>query len=113
MRISALSLEFGRPWWGSTMMQRTAEGDRPGLPLHNSGSGSEIRCRVAKRKIPSGARSQAGRDRRDAFFGQKKYCAERGIPFRICLGNRSDGRGAPPPLPDLIRQITVSARLLG
>ncbi|HEB78950.1 MAG TPA: hypothetical protein ENI79_00545 [Rhodospirillales bacterium] len=80
--------------------------ERPGIPLHTNGSENGIRCQVAKRKIPGGARSDAGRGARGAFLGLMKTCGKLGVPFWDYLGSRLNVTDAPviAPLPNIVRQ---------
>ncbi len=84
--------------------------DRPDIPLHANGSETDIRCRVTKRKISGGTRSDHGRDCRDAFLGLMKTCAKNGISFWDYLGNRLNVPGTPTVayLPALICELTVT-----
>ena len=78
--------------------------DHPEIPLHTNGSERDIRAYVTKRKVGGGARSDDGRDCRDAFFGRAKTCTKLGIAFwghpasRLSLPRRP----AVPYLPHLI-----------
>jgi hypothetical protein len=79
--------------------------DRPEIPLHTNGSERDIRLHVTKRKISGGARSDSGRDCRDAFLGLLRTAAKLGIAFWDYLGDRLriPARPIVPYLPDLIR----------
>jgi hypothetical protein len=84
--------------------------ERPDIPLHTNGSENDIRCQVTRRKISAGTRSDAGRDCRDGFLGLMKTCDKLDVGFWDYLGSRLKVPDAPrvPPLPDLIRQRTVT-----
>ncbi len=73
--------------------------ERPDIPLHTNGSENAIRCRVTRREISGGTRS-------DAFLGLIETCAKLGIPFRDYLGSRLMVESAPviAPLPNIVRQ---------
>ena len=79
--------------------------ERPEIPLHTNGSENDIRCQVTRRKISGGARSDTGRDCRDAFLALAKTCSKLGISFRDYLGSRLAVPGNPtfPYLPDIVR----------
>jgi hypothetical protein len=62
--------------------------DYPATPLHTNGAENDIRCQVTKRKVSGGARSDAGRDCRNAFLGIAKTCSKLGIDFWDYLGAR-------------------------
>ncbi len=68
---------------------------RPEIPLHANASENDIRCQAARRKISAGARSDAGRDARDAFLGLMKTCAKQAISFWDRLGDRLGAPDAP------------------
>jgi hypothetical protein len=78
--------------------------DRPEIPLHTNGSENDIRCQVIRRKVSGGARSDAGRDCRDAFLGLAKTCAKLGIAFWDYLGARLlvPGSATIPFLPEIV-----------
>jgi hypothetical protein len=78
--------------------------DRPEIPLHTNGSENDIRCRVTRRKLSGGTRSDLGRDCRDAFLGLAKTYAKLKIAFWDYLGDRLAVPGAQPipHLPDII-----------
>jgi len=78
--------------------------DRPKIPLRANASQNDIRRRVIRRKISSGTRSDAGRDRRDAFLGLAKTCAKLGIAFSDYLGARLlvPGSATIPFLPEIV-----------
>ena len=80
--------------------------ERPEIPLHTNGSENDIRCRVTRRKISGGTRSDTGRDCRDAFLALAKTCSKLGISFWDYLGSRLAVPGNPtlPYLPDIVRQ---------
>jgi hypothetical protein len=80
--------------------------ERPEIPLHTNGSENDIRCQVTRRKISSGARSDLGRDCRDAFLGLMKTCAKHSVRFWDYLGDRLGAPEAPdvPRLANLIRK---------
>src|SRR3954468_3735832 len=79
--------------------------DHPEIPLHTNGSENDIRCQVTKRQVSGGARTDTGRDCRDAFLALGKPCRKLGISFWNYLGTRLGVAGAPaiPRLADLIR----------
>ena len=85
--------------------------DRPEIPLHTNGSENDIRCRVTKRKISGGTRSDSGRHCRDAFLGLLKTCGKLGIAFWDYFGARLDIPDKPdiPSLPSLIRNRCATA----
>jgi hypothetical protein len=78
---------------------------RPKILLHSNGSANDNRACVTGRKISGGARSEAGRDRRDAFLRMTKTGAKLGDRFRDHLGHRLTVAGASlmPALPDPVR----------
>lgn len=78
--------------------------ERPGVPLHNNGSESDIREYVTKRKVSGGTRSDSGRRCRDTFASLKKTCRKLGVRFWDYLRDRVRGLGQVARLPDLIRQ---------
>jgi len=80
--------------------------ERPEIPLHANGSENDIRCQVTRRKISGGARSDQGRDCRDAFLSLMKTCAKQAVSFWGYLGARLGVVGAAqtPRLAQLIRQ---------
>lgn len=78
--------------------------ERPDIPLHNNTSERDIREYVKKRKISGSTRSESGRRCRDTFSSLKKTCRKLGISFWQFLKDRLRGRGAIPPLPQLIRR---------
>jgi hypothetical protein len=77
--------------------------ERPGVPLHNNGTESDIREYVKKRKISGGTRSDAGRRCRDTFTSLKKTCRKLGVSFWSFLRDRLRGLGKIARLSDLIR----------
>jgi hypothetical protein len=62
--------------------------DRPETPLHTNGSENDIRCYVTRRKVSAGARSDIGRNCRDAFLSLAKTCDKLGIAVWDYLGSR-------------------------
>ena len=68
--------------------------ERPEIPLHTNGSENDIRCHVTRRKISAGARSEIGRDCRDAFLSLTKTCDKLGIAVWDYLGSRLKAVGA-------------------
>jgi hypothetical protein len=79
--------------------------DRPEILLHTNGSENDIRAYVTKRKVSGGARSDRGRDCRDAFLGLLKTCAKLGVAFWDYLGARLEIPNSPdvPNLPSPIK----------
>ncbi len=78
--------------------------DRPEIPLRANASQNDIRRRVIRRKISGGTRSDAGRDRHDAFLGLAKTCAKLGVAFSDYLGARLlvPGSATIPFLPEIV-----------
>ncbi len=76
-----------------------------GSPPHTNGPDNDIGRQVTRRNISAGARSDAGRDSRDAFLGLMKACAKHAISFWGYLGDRLGVPDAPavPSLAELIR----------
>ncbi len=70
----------------------------------------EPSAQVIRRKISGGARSEAGREARDAFLGLMKTCYNLGFPFWDDLGDRIKVPDTPAvrSLPDLVRQQAAS-----
>jgi hypothetical protein len=62
--------------------------DRPEVLLQTNGSENDIRCYLTWRTVSAGARSDAGRDCRDAFPGLAKTCDKTGIAVWDHLGSR-------------------------
>jgi len=79
--------------------------DRPEIPLHTTGSENDIRAQVTRRKLSGGARSDAGRDCRDAFLGLAKPAPSSASASWDSLGAGPGTTGyvAIPYLPDLVR----------
>ena len=84
--------------------------DRPEIPLHTDGSEHDIRCRVNKRRISGGTRSDHRRACRDVFLGLANP-PKLGVGFRHDLGDRLavPEAVAVPPLPELVRTRTTPA----
>ncbi len=85
--------------------------ERPEIPLHTNGSENDIRACVTKRKISGGTMSTAGQTARDVTLGLMKTCGKLGVSFFRYLGDRLHVPGAIviPPLPDLVRQVAITA----
>jgi len=81
---------------------------RPDIPLHTNGSETDIRDFVKKRKISGGTRSDLGRQCRDTFASLKKTCRKLGISFWQYLLDRVSLNNTIPPLPNIIRNISIS-----
>lgn len=81
---------------------------RPEIPLHTNDAENGIRACVAKRKIPGGTVSEAGRTARDTRPGLMMACAKLGVSCFRYLGGRLSVPDSPavPPLPDLVRHAT-------
>jgi hypothetical protein len=82
---------------------------RPDIVLHTNGSEGDIRGYVKWRKISGGTRSELGKRCRDGFASLKKTCRKLGISFWDYLGDRLNGHGTIPPLPDVIRERAAAA----
>lgn len=85
----------------------------PQVPLHNNDAESDIREYVTRRKVSGGTRSEAGRRARDTLVGLKKTCRKLGISFWQFLISRLRGDGQIPPLPDVIRAMSVGLQPVG
>ena len=85
--------------------------EHPEIALHTNGSENDIRACVTKRKISGGTMSAAGRTARDVMLGLMKTCSKLKLSFFRYLGDRLHVSGAItiPPLPDLVRQATITA----
>ena len=81
---------------------------RPDIPLHTNGSETDIRDFVKKRKVSGGTRSDLGRQCRDTFASLKKTCRKLGISFWEYLLDRVSLKNTIPPLPTIIRKISIS-----
>jgi hypothetical protein len=77
--------------------------ERPGIPLHNNLSETDIREYVKRRKISGGTRSDAGRRGRDTFASLKKTCRKLGVSFWRYLNDRIRKLTTIPPLAALIQ----------
>ena len=80
------------------------------FPLHNNAAESDIREQVIRRHISGSTHSDAGRRARDALTGAKKTCRKLGISFWDFLLSRFRGDGTIPPLPDIIRAMSIGLR---
>jgi hypothetical protein len=78
--------------------------DRPGTPLHNNMTETDVREYVVKRKISGGTRSIEGRKCRDTFVSLKKTCCKLGITFWEYLQDRITGTNGIPGLAEIIAQ---------
>lgn len=65
--------------------------DRPGTPLNNNMTETDIREVVVKRKISGGTRSFEGKKCRDTFISLKKTCRKLKISFWDYLSDRVNG----------------------
>ncbi|MGB7546855.1 MAG: transposase [Terracidiphilus sp.] len=79
--------------------------DHPEIPLHTNGSENDIRCKVTKRQVSGGTKTDIGRECQDAFLGLGKTCGKLCVSFWDYLGARLRVPRAPvvPRLADLIR----------
>ena len=75
-----------------------------------TGSESQIREHIERRKISGGTRSEAGRQCRDTRFIQKaslkKTCRHHGLSFWDYLTDRLNGTGSFPRLADIIKYVS-------
>ena len=80
--------------------------DHPDIPLSTNIVERDIRAHATRRKPSAGARSEPGRQARDAGLGILKTCGKPGVSFSDYLADRFGMAGAPavPKLADLIVQ---------
>ncbi len=96
--------------WSATCAGSPYVLERPGTPLHTSGSENDIRACVANRKLSDGTVSTAGRTAHDVMLGLMRTCSKLGASFLRYLGDRLHVPGAStiPPPPDLVRQAALA-----
>lgn len=84
---------------------------RPDIPLHTNGSETDIRDYVKKRKVSGGTHSDLGRQCRDTFASLKKTCRKLNVSFWQYLLDRVSLTNIIPPLPTIMRNVSLSAAL--
>lgn len=84
---------------------------RPDVPLHTNGSETDIRDFVKKRKVSGGTHSDLGRQCRDTFASLKKTCRKLNVSFWQYLLDRVSLTNTIPPLPTIMRNVSLSAAL--
>jgi len=82
--------------------------DHPEIPLHNNGSGGDIREFVTRRKVSGGTRSPSGRRSRDTFASLKKTCRKLAVSFWDYVGDRLSNAGKIAKLPVLMEEKAAS-----
>ena len=82
--------------------------ERPGTPLHNNGTETDVREFVTKRKVSGGTQSENGRRCRDTFLSLKKTCGKLGITFWSYLQDRVSKTFCIPSLSRLIAVRTAA-----
>ena len=82
--------------------------ERPDIPLHTTGSASDIRDTVKKNKVNGGTRSDQGQRCRDTFGSLKETCRKLRISFCVYLIDRVSRTNAIPPLPQIIEHRAAS-----
>lgn len=85
--------------------------DFPELPLHNNALESAVRCRVRKRNVNFGTRTEAGKHAWNTFMTLAETTRKLGVSFYAYLHDRITGAKAIPPLADLIAQAAGSFAL--
>jgi IS1 family transposase len=79
--------------------------ERPEIPLHTTGSETDVRDYVKKRKVSGGTRSDEGRRCRDTFASLKKTCRKLNISLWHYL---TDSLGAQQQTIDQLTDIIVA-----
>jgi hypothetical protein len=77
---------------------------RPEVPLHNTGSETDIREYAKRRKVQGGTRSDDGRRSRDTFTSLKKTCRKLKVSFWSYLQDRVSRANQIPRLSVLMRE---------
>ena len=86
--------------------------DAPHLPLHNNAAELGARVRVRKRDVSFGPRSPAGLKAWDTFMTLVETTRKVGVNFYAYVRDRLHGRGAIPPLAELVTQTAVTRKLI-
>jgi hypothetical protein len=84
----------------------------PHLPLHNNAAELGARVRVRKRDVSFGPRSPAGLKAWDTFMTLVETTRKVGVNFYAYVQDRLRGRGAIPPLADLVTQTAATFQLI-
>ena len=84
----------------------------PHLPLHNNAAELGARVRVRKRDVSFGLRSPAGLKAWDTFMTLVETTRKVGVNFYAYVRDRLRGRGAIPPLADLVTQTAAALKLI-
>lgn len=86
--------------------------ERPHIPLHNNAAELGARVRVRKRDVSFGPRSPAGLKAWDTFMTLVETTRKVGVNFYAYVRDRLRGRGAIPPLAELVTQTAITLKLI-
>ncbi|MDQ6740643.1 MAG: transposase [Actinomycetota bacterium] len=84
----------------------------PHIPLHNNAAELGARVRVRKRDVSFGPRSPAGLQAWDTFMTLVETTRKVGVNFYAYVRDRLRGRGAIPPLAELVTQTAATLKLI-
>jgi hypothetical protein len=84
----------------------------PHIPLHNNAAELGARVRVRKRDVSFGPRSPAGLKAWDTFMTLVETTRKVGVNFYAYVRDRLRGRGAIPPLAELVTQTAATLQLI-